>query len=64
VKNHSDKENQVLAAEWVLVTKNSDLLDNEALRLHAVTVPERRDFRIWTDDFNSLLPVLKTPEIR
>jgi spermidine synthase len=64
VKNHADKENHVLAAEWVLVTKNSRLLDNEALRLHAVAVPERRDLRIWTDDFNSLLPVLKTPEIR
>ena len=64
VKNHADKDNQVLAAEWVLVTKNSRVLDNEALRLRAVPLPQRRDLRIWTDDFNSLLPVLKTPEIR
>jgi hypothetical protein len=64
VKSHAESETMVLASEWVLVTNNERILDNDALKLHAVSVPERPDLRLWTDDFNSLLPILKTPEMR
>jgi hypothetical protein len=40
------------------------VLDSDVLKLHAVLSPARPDLRIWTDEFNSLLPILKAPEIR
>ena len=64
VKNHSEPEDHVFASEWVLVTRNSAILNNDALKLHAIDIPARPDLREWTDEFNSLLPVLKSPEIR
>ena len=45
----ADSENMVLASEWVLLTPNGR---------------PRGDVRTWTDDYNSLLPILKTPQVR
>ncbi len=64
VRNHADPDNSVLASDWVLVTSNPRVLANEALKLHTVPAAKRPALRLWTDDFNSLLPILKTPEIR
>ncbi len=49
VYDTADDENMVLASEWVLLTPNGR---------------RQSDIRTWTDDFNSLLPILKGPEIR
>lgn len=64
VRNHADADGHVLASEWVLVTKNTSLLQNEALRVHAVAPSHRIGLRMWTDGYNSLLPILKTPQVR
>ena len=45
----ADSENMVLASEWVLLTPNGR---------------PRGDVQTWTDDYNSLLPILKTPQVR
>jgi SAM-dependent methyltransferase len=62
VKNHDDPENNVFAADWVLVTNNPAVLENSAIRLHAVPIFSRDGLRAWTDDFNNLLEIVKWPE--
>lgn len=64
VRNEAEQESLVLASEWVLVTRNQRVLDNDVLKMHSVTLPEHTALRLWTDNFNSLLPILKTPEMR
>lgn len=63
VKNHADEEEHVMASEWVLVTKNTSILESDAIKLRLVPTLDRQDVRIWTDSFNSLLPILKIPQI-
>ena len=63
VKNHANLEEDTLASEWVLVTRNKSILESDALKLRVAPPSNRTDLRIWTDDFNSLLPILKVPEI-
>lgn len=64
VRNHADTDGPVLASEWVLVTNNARVLDDDLIKLHAVASPRRNDVALWTDESNSLLPILKTPEVR
>ena len=63
VKDTDDEENRVLASEWILVTNNNRILQNADLTGHTTAISDRK-LRLWTDDYNSLLPILKTPEIR
>jgi hypothetical protein len=53
----------ILPAEWVLVTRNSTVLENAAIKLRAAPIASRAHLRPWTDDFNSLLEILKTPRV-
>jgi SAM-dependent methyltransferase len=61
VKNHEDSDNRVLAADWVLVTNNAAILENSAIRLHALPIERRDGLRPWTDGFNNLLEIVKWP---
>jgi len=56
--NPVDTAHFVYSSDWVLVTDNVDLLSQPAIgEAHLdVTIPPR--LRRWTDDYNSLLPVL------
>lgn len=63
VMNHADPENLILAAEWVLVTRNKSVLANTAIKLHAQPIASRAGRRPWTDDFNNLLEILKAPRL-
>jgi len=62
VKNHQDTENYVYAADWVLVTNSSAVLENAAIRLHSSPIDRRDGLRPWTDSFNNLLEIVKWPE--
>jgi SAM-dependent methyltransferase len=62
VRNPDDPENDVLAADWVLVTNNPAVLDNASIRLHSVPIPPRPDLRLWTDSYNNLIQIIKTPQ--
>jgi len=64
VRAHEDDDALTLAAEWVIVTRNQVVLDNPSLKAHAVQDGGSKHTRIWTDDYNNLLEILKTPAVR
>jgi SAM-dependent methyltransferase len=57
----SDDGNLSLAnsSSWVLVAKDPARLSDPKLAEPATNISARRDWRVWTDDFNNLLQVLK-----
>jgi hypothetical protein len=63
VRNHDNEDDLVLASDWVLVTRNKDVLENASVKVHAAPVVLRPKTRIWTDDYNNLLQILKTPQL-
>ncbi|HEX3986718.1 MAG TPA: fused MFS/spermidine synthase [Acidobacteriaceae bacterium] len=46
-------------ATWVLVTNNAAFLAQPVVAAMARPIPPRRDLRVWTDDYSSLLPILQ-----
>lgn len=60
ITNDDDDKRDVFSSDWVLVTANRRLV--EALKSskdrETITIP--RGLRLWTDDYNSLLPILRT----
>jgi SAM-dependent methyltransferase len=60
IANGDDDKRDVFSSDWVLVTANQAFID--ALRYSRdredITVP--RGLRRWTDDYNSLLPILRS----
>ncbi|MDB4889391.1 MAG: integral rane protein-like protein [Gemmatimonadetes bacterium] len=59
IANAADTRRDVWTSDWVLVTKNSAFLERKeiAKASEAITIPRR--LRLWTDDYNSLLPIFK-----
>ena len=64
VHNHENDDELVLPSDWVLVTNNSAVLGNAAVKLHSEPIQTPTGARVWTDDYSSLLPVLKMPNMR
>ncbi len=62
VKNHASDDELILAADWVLVTNNNDVLENPAVKVHSAPIASRAGLRPWTDDYNNLLQILKAPQ--
>jgi len=56
-----DEGNLALAnsSSWILVAKDPARLADPKLTAAAAEITPRRDWRVWTDDFNNLLQVLK-----
>ena len=46
-------------SDWVLLSTNTELFANPELAEHTREIVARRDWRLWTDDFNNLVQVLK-----
>jgi SAM-dependent methyltransferase len=46
-------------SDWVLLSRNTELLARPALADKSRPIEPRRDWRLWTDDFNNLVQVLK-----
>ncbi len=46
-------------SDWVLVSASTKYLDLPAIAGHATPIVPHDDWRLWTDDFNNLLQVLK-----
>ena len=46
-------------SDWVLVSTNKALLDNPRLTESSLPIEPRPDWRMWTDDYNNLVQVLK-----
>jgi hypothetical protein len=47
------------SSSWVLLAKDPARLDDQRLTDPSIPIEERRDWRVWTDDFNNLVQVLK-----
>jgi SAM-dependent methyltransferase len=47
------------ASSWVLLAKDPARLDDPRLTDPSFAIQPRRDWRVWTDDFNNLVQVLK-----
>jgi hypothetical protein len=58
---HSAKDEQQLisAASWVLMTRNRAFLGRPEVANAAQPIPPRAGLRLWTDDYNSLLQVIR-----
>ena len=46
-------------AEWVLLTANPTFFDQPEVAAVAKPIPLRHDLRVWTDDYSTLLPILR-----
>ncbi len=64
VHNHEDQDEDILPADWVLVTNNESVLDNTSIRVHSKPINERNELRLWTDDYNNLLEVFKAATLQ
>ncbi|HEX7157399.1 MAG TPA: fused MFS/spermidine synthase, partial [Edaphobacter sp.] len=49
-------------AEWVLITANTAFLNHPAITGNATPIAPRPSLRVWTDDYSSLLPILRPAE--
>ena len=47
------------SSSWVLIAKEPGRLNDARLVDASSTIDARRDWRVWTDDFNNLFQVLK-----
>ena len=63
---HSPEQERdlILNADWVLVTRNKGVLENASVRSQARPIASRAGLRPWTDQYSSLVQVLKTPEMK
>ena len=58
---HSAKDEKQLlsAATWVLITRNRDFLAKPEVADASEPIPPRPQLRLWTDDYNNLLQVIR-----
>ena len=53
------EESTASRSDWVLLSDSREWLDRPELAEFATEIVPRRDWRLWTDDFNNLVQVLK-----
>jgi spermidine synthase len=59
IDSHDNEARGEFSADWVLVTANKDFLSRPEVRHDAKEIEIINGLRLWTDDYNSLLPLLK-----
>jgi hypothetical protein len=59
VSSDGDDDIGVYNADWVLVTNNEDFLRRQEVKDAGTVITPVPGLRLWTDDYNSLLPLLK-----
>ena len=64
VHSPAEIEEGTLPADWVLVTNNQSVLGNPSIKVHSRAISSRAGLRPWSDDYNNLLQVFKTPAFR
>jgi hypothetical protein len=52
-------EGDASRTDWVLVTRNKKLLDHKSIKDDTSEITEIPGLRLWTDDFNNLVQILK-----
>lgn len=63
-RSHANPDDGILASDWVLITNNPAVLENASIKVHAAPLAVKAGLRIWTDGYNNLLQVLKTPVLQ
>jgi spermidine synthase len=58
VSTPDNSDTGAYAADWVLVTSDEKFLALPEVSAASAEIPSRRDLRLWTDDYSSLLPIL------
>lgn len=59
IASSDDDDKGVYAADWVLVTANDELLSRKEISDNIADSKDVPGLQLWTDDYNSVLPVLK-----
>lgn len=59
IDSPADSARGELAASWVLVSNNVDFFQQPEIALVAQPIPARFGLQLWTDDYSSLLPIMK-----
>jgi SAM-dependent methyltransferase len=59
VHSHGDEQNGLYFSNWILVTANQDFLNQPQVFNNAFPTKLRPDLPLWTDNYSSLLPLLK-----
>jgi hypothetical protein len=57
ISNGDNDDEDVLAASWILVTTNQTSLNH--LAQFSTAIEEKKQLRIWTDDYSNLFQILK-----
>jgi len=58
IKSDRDEDRGLSSATWVLVTRNREFLARSEIARAAVPI-SARDIRLWTDDYNNLLQLIR-----
>ncbi len=54
-----ETEGDASRTDWVLVTRNQKLLEHDSIKDNTSQITEIPRLRLWTDDFNNLVQILK-----
>lgn len=57
--SNDDDDSGVYSSDWVLMTANDEFLSRKEVEDSTGESPEVKNLRLWTDDYNSVLPLLK-----
>jgi hypothetical protein len=64
VTNEDDEDVGAYSSDWVLVTADKEFLARKEIAAAGSLVEPIAGLRLWTDDYNSLLPLLKHQEFK
>jgi hypothetical protein len=59
IRSAKDPDRELSSATWVLVTRNRDFLGRSEIANVAEPIPPKPGLRMWTDDYNNLLQVMR-----
>ncbi|WP_158820604.1 fused MFS/spermidine synthase [Granulicella sp. S156] len=59
IDSPADSARGELAASWVLVSNNMDFFQQPEIASVARSIPAESGLQLWTDDYSSLLPIMK-----
>jgi hypothetical protein len=59
VSNPPNDERGEFASTWVLLTDNATFFARPEVAAHAHTPEVKPGLRVWTDDYSSLVPLLR-----
>jgi spermidine synthase len=64
VSSPDNEDAGVYSSDWVLVTADQDFLARKEIAAAGAPINPVAGLRLWTDDYNSLLPLLKHQEFK